>query len=72
MIEAGKRLIPVEVKYKYLKRGKVPASLRSFIEKYHPERAFIINLSLNETLDISGTTLSFLPYHDLLRQTTVV
>jgi len=72
VIEAGKRLIPVEVKYKYLKRGKVPVSLRSFIEKYHPERAFIINLSLNETLDISGTTLSFLPYHDLLRQTTVV
>lgn len=51
VIEAGKRLIPVEVKYKHLKRDKVPASLRSFIAKYTPEKAYIINLDLNKTLD---------------------
>jgi len=72
VIEVGKRLIPVEVKYKRLKQSKVPASLRSFIEKYHPEQAFIVNLNLHETLDISGTTLSFLPYHELLRPGAIV
>jgi len=72
VIEAGKRLIPVEVKYKRLKQSKVSASLRSFIQKYQPEQAFTVNLSLHETLDIGGTTLSFLPYHELLRPGAIV
>ena len=72
VIEAGKRLIPVEVKYKRLKQSKVPVSLRSFIKKYHPEQAFIVNLSLHERLNINGTSLSFLPYHELLRPGVIV
>jgi predicted AAA+ superfamily ATPase len=72
VIEAGKTLIPAEVKYKHLKQDKVPASLRSFIEKYKPERAYIINLDLSKTLKINKTTLFFLPFHELLRQTAVL
>ena len=67
VIEAGKRLIPAEVKYKHLKQDKVPASLRSFIDKYRPERAYIINLDLSKTLKINKTTLFFLPFHEVLR-----
>lgn len=66
MVEAGKRLIPVEVKYKQLKHVKVPLSLRSFIDKYTPEQAYVINLSLSKTLKIGKTTLYFLPLHELL------
>jgi predicted AAA+ superfamily ATPase len=72
VIEAGKTLIPAEVIYKHLKQDKVPASLRSFIEKYKPERAYIINLDLSKTLKINKTTLFFLPFHELLRQTAVL
>ncbi len=72
VIEAGQRLIPVEVKYQHLKQDKVPASLRRFIHRYNPERAYIINLNLNKTLDLSGTALSFLPVHELLRQTSII
>ena len=72
VIEAGKRLIPVEVKYKYLKQDKVPASLRSFIDKYSPEQAYIINLKLSKNLKINNTTLTFMPFHELLRQTTII
>jgi len=72
VIEAGKRLIPVEVKFKHLRQAKVPAPLRSFIEKYHPEQAFIVNLSLHETLRIHDTTLHFIPYHELLRPEVIV
>ena len=72
VIEAGKRLIPVEVKYKHLKQDKVPASLRSFIAKYSPERAYIINLDMSKTIKIKKTALFFLPFHELLRQTTVL
>ena len=72
VIEAGKRLIPVEVKYKRLKQDKVPASLRRFIDRYKPERAYIINLNFSKILNISGTTLSFLPVYELIRQTTIL
>jgi predicted AAA+ superfamily ATPase len=72
VIEAGQRLIPVEVKYKHLKQDKVPLSLRSFIDKYNPEQAYIINLDLSKTLAINRTTLSFLPFHELLRETAVL
>jgi predicted AAA+ superfamily ATPase len=72
VIEAGKRLIPVEVKYKHLKQDKVPVSLRRFIDRYKPERAYVINLNFSKTLDISGTTLSFLPVRELLRQDTIL
>ncbi len=72
MIEAGQRLIPVEVKYKQLKQEKVPTSLRSFIEKYSPENAYVINLNLNKTLHVRKTTLFFLPLHELLRPRTII
>jgi predicted AAA+ superfamily ATPase len=72
VIEAGNRLIPVEVKYTHLKQDKVPASLRRFIDRYKPEKAYVINLDFSKTLDITGTALSFLPVYDLLHQTTIL
>ena len=72
VIETGKRLIPVEVKYQHLKQEKVPASLRSFIDKYNPGKAYIINLELSKTLKIKKTTLIFLTFHELLSQSAVI
>jgi hypothetical protein len=72
VIEAGRRLIPAEVKCKHLKQDSVPPSLRSFIDKYKPKEAYIINLDLNKTLNINKTTLFFLPFHELLRQGVVL
>jgi predicted AAA+ superfamily ATPase len=71
VIEAGKKLIPVEVKHKHLKQDKVPKSLRSFIERYQPEQAWIVNLDLRKTLKINKTMLLFLPFQDVLHQTSV-
>ncbi len=44
IISSGKSLIPVEVKYSIVS-SRLPRSLTTFIEKYNPEKAFIINLS---------------------------
>jgi predicted AAA+ superfamily ATPase len=68
VIEAGKTIIPLEVKYTSLRQIKVPASIRSFIDKYKPNRAYLINLELNGSLEISKTTLFFLPFYELLRK----
>ena len=72
VIEDGKRLIPLEVKFKRLKQVNVPASLRSFISKYNPEQAYIINLDLSKNLKINKTKLFFMPFYELLRRTTIL
>lgn len=66
VLQRGKDIIPVEVKHKSLKKEEIPRSLRSFIEKYNPSKAYIINLDFNKTLKIGKTTLVFLPYYELL------
>ena len=56
--EMENRTIAVEAKSK-LKRGDVPVSLKSFIEKYNPGKIFIVNESLLEKQD----NVVFLPYY---------
>jgi len=71
VIEAGKRLIPIEVKHQHLKQDKVPVSLRSFIAKYKPENAFIIHLGLSKTVEINRTKVCFLPFYELLSSSSI-
>jgi len=66
ILESGKRVTPIEVKFKSLKKEEVPRSLHNFIEKYAPSEAYIINLNLKKTITIDKTRLSFLPFHELL------
>jgi predicted AAA+ superfamily ATPase len=66
VIDSERTVTPVEAKYKHLRQTRVPASLRSFISKYQPENAYIINLSLRDAARIDNTMVHFLPFHQLL------
>ncbi|MEA3435219.1 MAG: ATP-binding protein [Thermodesulfobacteriota bacterium] len=66
ILERGKDVVPIEVKYKSLKKQQISRSFRSFIEKYSPDKAYIVNLDYNNTLKINETTIFFLPYYELL------
>lgn len=66
ILESGKKITPIEVKFKSFKKEEVPRSLRNFIEKYNPSEAYIINLNFKKTLRIDKTTLFFLPFYELL------
>ena len=66
ILESGRKVVPIEVKYKSLKKEEIPRSLRSFIEKYSPDEAYVINLDYKNKLKINKTTLFFLPYYELL------
>ena len=66
ILERGRNVVPIEVKYKSLKKQEISRSLRSFIGKYSPDKAYIVNLDYNNTLKINKTTLFFLPYYELL------
>lgn len=68
ILDRGKDIIPVEVKFKRLKKPEAGRSLRSFISRYQPRQAWVVNLSLNEQIKLNKTNIVFLPYYKLLSQ----
>lgn len=67
VIDFGNALLPVEVKYKELKRPVIEKSLRSFIEKYKPERAIVVNKNFKDQIIINKTKVEFLPFAGLIK-----
>lgn len=55
--------IAIKVKYSQLKKEEITRSLKSFIKKYQPEKAFIFNLSLEKKINFKNTKIYFLPYY---------
>lgn len=66
VIEAGRRVLPIEVKYQNFKKPEVSRSLRSFLEKYQPSKALVVNLALTDKVEVKSSQVLFLPYFDLL------
>jgi predicted AAA+ superfamily ATPase len=68
VLENWENVTPIEVKYSHLKKPEVSKSFRSFIEKYSPKEAIIINLSLNEKMIIWNSKVIFKPFYTLLSE----
>jgi predicted AAA+ superfamily ATPase len=66
VVDSGRNLIPIEVKYKKLAAAKIPTSLRSFIKRYKPEKSLIINLSMDEVVILNQTKIYVLPFYKVL------
>lgn len=66
VISMKDELIPIEVKYSKLKTPQIGRSTRSFIEKYNPKSACVINLGLRETTKVGDTKVMFLPFWKLI------
>ncbi len=62
VINTGSEIIPVEVKFVAFKKTQIPRSLRSFINRYKPQKAFVINLDLSAIEKVNDTKLHFLPW----------
>jgi len=61
-------VIPIEIKYKKLKRDNIDRSFRSFIDKYKPKVAYIVNLSLDTARKHNETLIRFIPYTKLFTE----
>lgn len=61
-------VIPVEIKYSEMVKPAVSRSFRSFLEKYKPDEAWMINLSLNERIFINNTEVNFFPFWKLFEK----
>lgn len=66
VIDSGRYLMPVEVKYKILAKPEITRALRSFTEKYKPEKALVVNLSLDATATLNQTEIYFIPFYRIL------
>lgn len=64
----GRTPLPVEVKASTMKQPMIERSLRSFIEAYRPAEAWVINRTLDATVEVGATTVRFLPWFRLLAQ----
>lgn len=52
--------IPIEIKAKYFKKPAITQSIRSFINTYKPNLAFVINFNLNEEIKINDCLVKFI------------
>jgi len=66
VVNIGKELIPIEVKAKSLHKPEINRSLKSFIEKYKPKKALVVNYSYKDNIKIGNTKVTLLPYFELL------
>ena len=62
ILNRGKRVIPIEAKKQNLVRPEIKRSLRSFVAKYQPEEAYVVNLTLNDMVRIKNSRVYFVPY----------
>jgi len=61
IIEIGKELVPIEVKYSYFKAPKITRGFRNFILEYQPKRAVIFTKNFWSKLRIEKTEVKFIP-----------
>jgi len=62
ILQAASGILPIEVKYSDLKKPEMTRSFRSFLEKYNPEEAWIINLFFESEIQLKNTRIKFLPF----------
>ena len=65
IVHTEKGILPVEVKYKSLKKLEITRSYRNFLSNYKPQEGIIVNLDLNKKVNIDSTVVNIIPYWKL-------
>ncbi len=65
VITKGPDIIPVEVKFTHLDKDRFGRAFLSFITKYQPKTAYIVNVSARFSKTVDGTTIYVIPFYDL-------
>jgi len=65
ILQKGRQIIPIEVKYKNINTFEITKAMRNFIERYNPEAAAVINISSFHEESIANTKTSLLPFYKL-------
>lgn len=70
VIRRGQEAIPVEVKYRAMRQMEIRRSFRSFLERYRPERGYVINRTLDHRKTMGNTDVRCLPFWELIFEDT--
>ncbi|HOJ40426.1 MAG TPA: DUF4143 domain-containing protein, partial [bacterium] len=65
VVNWGREILPIEVKYRDMNKPSVERSLRSFIRKYSPKKALIVNKNYSHRCLIEETEVHFVPIMQL-------
>ena len=68
VIDLGRGVVPIEVKYREFSQPIIPRSFHAFIEKYKPERCMVINKNSKTTVNFKGSEIAFLTVWDLIQE----
>lgn len=66
IVQQEGEIIPVEVKFSKLKKCNISRSFRSFINRYNPSKALVVNLELDDKIKLDETNIEFIPYWKLI------
>ncbi|MBX2926514.1 MAG: ATP-binding protein [Saprospiraceae bacterium] len=66
VINLGHRVLPVEIKSAKMKKPELSRSFQSFLSKYNPPEAWIINRHLRADILSGETKVRFIPWYDLI------
>lgn len=66
ILRKGEKVIPVEVKYRNMKKMEIRRSFRGFLGKYRPERGFVVNKDLHKSETVGDTKVLCVPYWELI------
>ncbi|MEK7498098.1 MAG: ATP-binding protein, partial [Patescibacteria group bacterium] len=66
VVSSGLDTLPIEVKYSSVVKPTITRSLRSFIEKYRPKEAFVVDLETTVTLMVGETKVKIISFGDFL------
>nr|WP_241230024.1 DUF4143 domain-containing protein [Thermosipho globiformans] len=65
ILRKGIYYIPIEVKYTNLKKFKITRALRSFIQKYQPKEAIVVNLLSKHEEKLDKTKVKIIPFYEI-------
>lgn len=63
VIDMGREIVPVEVKFTKMKHAEMTRSFRSFLSKYHPKKAYVFHLGEQFETEVDGAEVYFLPFY---------
>jgi uncharacterized protein len=66
VIRRGDVVMPLEVKYGDMKKLEIRRAFRGFLDRYHPERGYVVNKSFTDGTLVGETRIRCLPYWELI------
>ena len=65
VVRRGSAVTPLEVKYRDMKKLEIQRSFRGFLDRYRPERGYVVNKGLSDEALVGETQVRCLPYWEL-------